>query len=196
MDIHSSMKQEMETKTKQIFTLHSGAPNLKSESSFAFGCGIRICKDLVWFLSPFLFSLNCENGVFYGCILAHFRLWLSRNIFVLYKIVLIHGLFLNGNLEEAYRYYAEMQEKGFLPGPKTQEMLQAWVSGKQAKEDQVDGMRVHSQTSISLRAARFAIHRQPKFCKNDEEIVAVIAHELGHWKLNHTVYTFVAMQPL
>jgi len=31
-------------------------------------------------------------------------------------------------------------------------------------------------------------------CKNDEEIVAVIAHELGHWKLNHTVYTFVAMQ--
>ncbi|KAK7394726.1 hypothetical protein VNO78_15261 [Psophocarpus tetragonolobus] len=33
-------------------------------------------------------------------------------------------------------------------------------------------------------------------CKNDEEIVAVIAHELGHWKLNHTVYTFVAMQIL
>ncbi|KHN29321.1 CAAX prenyl protease 1 like [Glycine soja] len=31
-------------------------------------------------------------------------------------------------------------------------------------------------------------------CKDDEEIVAVIAHELGHWKLNHTVYTFVAMQ--
>jgi STE24 endopeptidase len=33
-------------------------------------------------------------------------------------------------------------------------------------------------------------------CKNDEEIVAVIAHELGHWKLNHTVYTFIAMQIL
>ncbi|XP_057435703.1 CAAX prenyl protease 1 homolog [Lotus japonicus] len=33
-------------------------------------------------------------------------------------------------------------------------------------------------------------------CKKDEEIVAVIAHELGHWKLNHTVYTFVAMQIL
>ncbi|KAG4992667.1 hypothetical protein AAZX31_09G234300 [Glycine max] len=33
-------------------------------------------------------------------------------------------------------------------------------------------------------------------CKDDEEIVAVIAHELGHWKLNHTVYTFVAMQIL
>ncbi|TKY63970.1 CAAX prenyl protease 1-like [Spatholobus suberectus] len=33
-------------------------------------------------------------------------------------------------------------------------------------------------------------------CKNDEEVVAVIAHELGHWKLNHTLYFFVAMQIL
>eukprot|EP00249_Psilotum_nudum_P007280 c20445_g1_i1 orf=295-1569(+) len=33
-------------------------------------------------------------------------------------------------------------------------------------------------------------------CKNEEEVVAVIAHELGHWKLNHTVYSFIAMQIL
>ncbi|XP_022855877.1 CAAX prenyl protease 1 homolog [Olea europaea var. sylvestris] len=33
-------------------------------------------------------------------------------------------------------------------------------------------------------------------CKNDEEVVAVIAHELGHWKLNHTVYSFIAIQIL
>lgn len=33
-------------------------------------------------------------------------------------------------------------------------------------------------------------------CKNEEEVVAVIAHELGHWKLNHTMYSFVAMQIL
>ncbi|KAI9089895.1 hypothetical protein K1719_028865 [Acacia pycnantha] len=34
-------------------------------------------------------------------------------------------------------------------------------------------------------------------CKeDDEEIVAVIAHELGHWKLNHTAYTFIAVQIL
>lgn len=33
-------------------------------------------------------------------------------------------------------------------------------------------------------------------CKNDEEVVAVIAHELGHWKLNHTMYSFVAVQIL
>ncbi|KAH9609057.1 hypothetical protein KSS87_021817 [Heliosperma pusillum] len=32
-------------------------------------------------------------------------------------------------------------------------------------------------------------------CK-DDEVVAVLAHELGHWKLSHTMYTFVAMQIL
>ncbi|KAM5585264.1 hypothetical protein ABKV19_004583 [Rosa sericea] len=31
-------------------------------------------------------------------------------------------------------------------------------------------------------------------CKNDEEIVAVLAHELGHWKLNHSVYLFISIQ--
>ncbi|PKA60435.1 CAAX prenyl protease 1 like [Apostasia shenzhenica] len=33
-------------------------------------------------------------------------------------------------------------------------------------------------------------------CKNDDEIVAVIGHELGHWKLKHTVYTFITVQIL
>ncbi|XP_074326463.1 CAAX prenyl protease 1 homolog isoform X2 [Apium graveolens] len=33
-------------------------------------------------------------------------------------------------------------------------------------------------------------------CKDEEEIVAVIAHELGHWKLHHTMFTFVAVQIL
>ncbi|CAI9785979.1 unnamed protein product [Fraxinus pennsylvanica] len=33
-------------------------------------------------------------------------------------------------------------------------------------------------------------------CKNDEEVVAVIAHELGHWKLNHTMYSFIVIQIL
>ncbi|KAM0002467.1 putative ste24 endopeptidase [Helianthus debilis subsp. tardiflorus] len=33
-------------------------------------------------------------------------------------------------------------------------------------------------------------------CKNVEEVVAVIAHVLGHWKLNHIMYTFVAVQIL
>uniref|UniRef100_A0A1D1YLC6 CAAX prenyl protease n=1 Tax=Anthurium amnicola TaxID=1678845 RepID=A0A1D1YLC6_9ARAE len=33
-------------------------------------------------------------------------------------------------------------------------------------------------------------------CTNEDEIVAVIAHELGHWKLNHTMYSFIAVQVL
>ncbi|RRT57894.1 hypothetical protein B296_00027467 [Ensete ventricosum] len=33
-------------------------------------------------------------------------------------------------------------------------------------------------------------------CTNEEEVVAVIAHELGHWKLNHTMYSFIAVQIL
>ncbi|XP_021850368.1 CAAX prenyl protease 1 homolog [Spinacia oleracea] len=33
-------------------------------------------------------------------------------------------------------------------------------------------------------------------CKDDKEVVAVIAHELGHWKLNHTMYSFIAVQIL
>ncbi|GKU88067.1 hypothetical protein SLEP1_g2374 [Rubroshorea leprosula] len=33
-------------------------------------------------------------------------------------------------------------------------------------------------------------------CKDNEEIVAVLAHELGHWKLNHTMYSFIAVQIL
>ncbi|XP_061996154.1 CAAX prenyl protease 1 homolog isoform X2 [Rosa rugosa] len=31
-------------------------------------------------------------------------------------------------------------------------------------------------------------------CTNNEEIVAVLAHELGHWKLNHSVYLFISTQ--
>ncbi|KAK9983595.1 hypothetical protein SO802_033120 [Lithocarpus litseifolius] len=31
-------------------------------------------------------------------------------------------------------------------------------------------------------------------CRSTDEITAIIAHEMGHWKLNHTVYAFVAMQ--
>ncbi|ONK78352.1 uncharacterized protein A4U43_C02F17640 [Asparagus officinalis] len=45
-------------------------------------------------------------------------------------IVLIHGLFLNGKLEDAFKFYEEMKAKGFDPEPKTEEMIQAWVSGK------------------------------------------------------------------
>ncbi|RZB47361.1 pentatricopeptide repeat-containing protein At5g15010, mitochondrial-like [Glycine soja] len=66
-------------------------------------------------------------------------------------IVLIHGLFLNGKLEEAHTYYAEMQEKGFLPEPKTEEMLQAWVSGKQATEGQETNLEPNQLENDTLK---------------------------------------------
>lgn len=46
-------------------------------------------------------------------------------------IVLIHGLFLNGKLEDAFEFFEEMKTKGFAPEPKTEEMIQAWISGKE-----------------------------------------------------------------
>lgn len=52
-------------------------------------------------------------------------------------IVLIHGLFLNGKLEEAHKYYIEMKEKHLIPEPKTDEMLQAWLSSKHISECQM-----------------------------------------------------------
>lgn len=59
-------------------------------------------------------------------------------------IVLIHGLFLNGKVKEAHNYYIEMQRKGFLPEPKTEQMLQAWLSGRQGTEGQVTDLE-HNQ---------------------------------------------------
>ncbi|XP_059647280.1 pentatricopeptide repeat-containing protein At5g15010, mitochondrial-like [Cornus florida] len=73
--------------------------------------------------------------------------------------VLIHGLFLNGKLEEAYKYYQEMKEKQFLPEPKTDEMLQAWVSSKEIAEwrvvdsekNQVDCSHSGNRTTVNSK---------------------------------------------
>ncbi|PIM99404.1 hypothetical protein CDL12_28105 [Handroanthus impetiginosus] len=45
-------------------------------------------------------------------------------------IVLIHGLFLNGRLGEAHKYYLEMKEKHMLSEPNIDAMIQAWLAGK------------------------------------------------------------------
>lgn len=47
-------------------------------------------------------------------------------------IVLVHGLYLNGRLEEAAKFYEEMINKGFNPEPNTEKLIQAWVSGREA----------------------------------------------------------------
>jgi pentatricopeptide repeat protein len=67
-------------------------------------------------------------------------------------IVLIHGLFLNGRLEEAAKYYEEMKAKGFPPEEKTESMIQAWISGRElAKASASAGSR---RGSISLKVSR------------------------------------------
>ncbi|GLT71121.1 hypothetical protein SLA2020_431620 [Shorea laevis] len=48
---------------------------------------------------------------------------------------------------------------------------------------------IQQVTGITVFSLSFSV-------QNDEEIVAVIAHELGHWKLNHTMYSFIAVQIL
>ncbi|RWW38220.1 hypothetical protein BHE74_00056560 [Ensete ventricosum] len=66
-------------------------------------------------------------------------------------IALIHGLFLNGKLGEAYTYYEEMKAKGFLPEPTTEEMIQAWVSGKKDFfRDSIDEGRVGRASKVIL----------------------------------------------
>ncbi|XP_052210286.1 pentatricopeptide repeat-containing protein At5g15010, mitochondrial [Diospyros lotus] len=52
-------------------------------------------------------------------------------------IALIYGLFLNGELEEAHKYYKEMKAKQYLPEPKLDEMLQSWALGKQITNRQM-----------------------------------------------------------
>jgi len=57
-------------------------------------------------------------------------------------IVLIHGLFLNGKLDEAHKYYEEMKSRGFSPEPRTEAMVQTWLSGKEmgggTKQDSIE----------------------------------------------------------
>ncbi|RLM93470.1 pentatricopeptide repeat-containing protein [Panicum miliaceum] len=67
-------------------------------------------------------------------------------------IVLIHGLFLNGKLEEAAKYYEEMKAKGFAPEQKTQEMIQAWLAGRELAKASASGRS--KDGSVSLRLPR------------------------------------------
>ncbi|KAL8462856.1 hypothetical protein ACS0TY_032934 [Phlomoides rotata] len=64
-----------------------------------------------------------------------YKLWgeMSKNPDRSSYIVLIHGLFLNGRLEEAHKYYLEMKEKDFLPEPKIDAMLKEWIASKDSR---------------------------------------------------------------
>ncbi|KAG9443345.1 hypothetical protein H6P81_014685 [Aristolochia fimbriata] len=89
-------------------------------------------------------------------------------------IVLIHGLFLNGKLDEAFNYYQEMKEKGFPPEPKTDEMLQAWLYAKESsraqmtelhkKKDSVGPLSRNNQGGLKSHRRDFL--KQPELRKN------------------------------
>ncbi|GKF94122.1 pentatricopeptide repeat-containing protein, partial [Tanacetum coccineum] len=44
-------------------------------------------------------------------------------------VALVHGLFLNGMLDEAYKYHVEMKAKGLLPEPEIEKRMEAWMAG-------------------------------------------------------------------
>ncbi|CAI9766945.1 unnamed protein product [Fraxinus pennsylvanica] len=80
-------------------------------------------------------------------------------------IVLIHGLFLNGKLEEAYKYYIEMKEKHLLTEPKIDEMLQAWLQGKADA-----GHHVTESTHSQSNCSEFGPNAKVKSKTNDRDL--------------------------
>ncbi|KAG9459230.1 hypothetical protein H6P81_003738 [Aristolochia fimbriata] len=49
---------------------------------------------------------------------------------------------LNGKLDEGFKYYQEMKEKGFPPEPKTDQMLQAWLYAKESSRAQMTELHI------------------------------------------------------
>ncbi|KAK3009054.1 hypothetical protein RJ639_014145 [Escallonia herrerae] len=101
-------------------------------------------------------------------------------------IVLIHGLFLNGMLDEANKYYLEMKEKHLLPEPKIDEMLQAWVAGKQdaglgmaeSKDTQEDCRESGNNTSVTSKK----IERERDFRRQPEVRRVVRERGFSFWE--------------
>lgn len=87
-------------------------------------------------------------------------------------IVLIHGLFLNGKLEEAHKYYIEMKEKQLMPEPKTEKMLQAWLSSKYTSECQMTDLECNqlncSQSGKNSRVISRRVDQVRDFCRQPE----------------------------
>lgn len=95
-------------------------------------------------------------------------------------IVLIHGLFLNGKLEEAYRYYLEMKNKLFLPEPKIDEMLQAWVSGKQVTA--ISTVENQPHFNHLDQASSGKLNRESDFLRQPESRTVVRERGYSFWE--------------
>ncbi|XP_050365928.1 pentatricopeptide repeat-containing protein At5g15010, mitochondrial [Argentina anserina] len=102
-------------------------------------------------------------------------------------IVLIHGLFLNGKMEEAHKYYTEMKDRHYLPEPRTEEMLQAWLSGKQASKfqttdgeiDQVDSTQPATNTKLVISRKS---HLEKDFLRQPESRKVVRERGFSFWE--------------
>lgn len=75
-------------------------------------------------------------------------------------IVLIHGFFLNGKLDDAYKYYQEMKAKGFPPEPKTDEMIKAWLSGKETSSQQAIELKDMKEDMYPLEKNTIRVTRE------------------------------------
>ncbi|KAM1440316.1 hypothetical protein ACFX13_008429 [Malus domestica] len=101
-------------------------------------------------------------------------------------IVLIHGLFLNGKLEEAYKYYIEMKKKQYLPEPRTEEMLQSWLSGKQISTfhttDKEDDQLDWSHLDMNARVTPKKSHQEKDFLRQPEARKVVRERGFSFWE--------------
>ncbi|XVF30916.1 hypothetical protein REPUB_Repub16aG0099700 [Reevesia pubescens] len=101
-------------------------------------------------------------------------------------IVLIHGLFLNGKLDEAYKYYMEMKEKQLLPEPKIDEMLKAWVSGKQFAEQKMADLKKYqlldNQLDHQIRVESKKFDQEKDFLKQPETRSVVRERGFSFWE--------------
>ncbi|XVF06514.1 hypothetical protein REPUB_Repub06bG0054900 [Reevesia pubescens] len=96
-------------------------------------------------------------------------------------IVLIHGLFLNGKLDEAYKYYMEMKEKQLLPEPKIDEMLKAWVSGKQFAERKMADLK-NNQLDNHIRVESEKFDQEKDFVTRPETRRVVRERGFSFWE--------------
>ncbi|KAA8517587.1 hypothetical protein F0562_015061 [Nyssa sinensis] len=143
----------------------------------------------------------CPNNDTYNMLIRKFcrwrqfdnvlKLWTDMGQNGLYPdrssyIVLIHGLFLNGKLEEAYKYYREMKEKELLPGPKLDEMLQAWLSGKQIadwrKIDSEDNQMDCTQSGNKSGVTSKKFDQERDFRRQPETRRVVRKHGFSFWE--------------
>ncbi|CDP21048.1 unnamed protein product [Coffea canephora] len=101
-------------------------------------------------------------------------------------IVLINGLFLNGKLEESYKYYLEMKKKHLLPEPKIEEMLQAWLAGKQNDGRQIthlkDSQEVPTKLENKARLKPKKLDGKRDFFHQPEGKMTTREHGFSFWK--------------